>query len=72
MSAGNSGVVIGIDGGGTKTSTACVSVHDRETLGIAKTGCSNFNSVGAEKAKEALREGIFESIKTANRKIEDG
>jgi len=59
-------VAIGVDGGGTKTSTCCVSVSSKKVLSNIKTGSTNWNSVGAEVAKASLSSGILESIKQAN------
>eukprot|EP01114_Cavostelium_apophysatum_P009167 TRINITY_DN2224_c0_g1_i1.p1 TRINITY_DN2224_c0_g1~~TRINITY_DN2224_c0_g1_i1.p1 ORF type:complete len:350 (+),score=54.09 TRINITY_DN2224_c0_g1_i1:86-1051(+) len=64
-------ISIGIDGGGTKTSTCALDVESGKSLGIAKTPSSNWNSVGVEKAKEALRSGIDEAAKTANAELRD-
>lgn len=59
-------VAIGIDGGGTKTSTCCVDIDTKKVLSVVKTGSSNWNSVGFDKSKEALHQGIFDSLKQAN------
>lgn len=48
---------VGVDGGGTKTRTLVVS-EDGICRGIALTGASNPNSVGAGKAHENLIEGL--------------
>lgn len=48
---------VGVDGGGTKTRTLAVS-EDGVCRGIALTGASNPNSVGAAKAHENLIEGL--------------
>jgi len=61
------GVVLGVDGGGTKTSTACIDVASLKTIGNAKTGSSNWNSVGVETTRESLREGILGSLAVANK-----
>lgn len=50
-------IFVGVDGGGTKTRTLAVS-EDGECRGIALTGASNPNSVGARKAHENLIEGL--------------
>jgi len=59
-------LIIGVDGGGTKTSTCCLSAESKKVLGVVKTESSNWNSVGNDKAKEALRDGIHGSIKEAH------
>lgn len=48
---------VGVDGGGTKTRTLVVA-EDGTCLGMALTGASNPNSVGARKAHENLIEGL--------------
>jgi N-acetylglucosamine kinase-like BadF-type ATPase len=47
-------VVIGVDGGGTKTVCVCIATplptsgDDLLTLSRVETGCSNYNSVGGK------------------------
>eukprot|EP00727_Mastigamoeba_balamuthi_P001994 m51a1_g11792 hypothetical protein (326) ;mRNA; f:308919-310087 len=55
---------IAVDGGGTKTS---VVVHDSDgaVLGKVKTGPANPNSVGEDKAFEALSKGIEDALTSA-------
>jgi len=68
MSSGK--VLIGLDGGGTKTLTVCVD-QDLKVIGRAHSACSNHNSVGPEKAKAAITEGVTNVLKEANRTIAD-
>ncbi len=61
----NATLVLGIDGGGTKT--ACVIVDEHQTvLAQVRVGSCNRNSVGDEKAKENLAEGIASVLRAAN------
>lgn len=55
---------VGVDGGGTKTRTLVVA-EDGACLGMALTGASNPNSVGASKAHENLIEGLKNAAATA-------
>ena len=55
---------VGVDGGGTKTRTLVVS-EDGICRGIALTGASNPNSVGARKAHENLIEGLRAAAKSS-------
>lgn len=59
-------VVVGVDGGGTKTHCSVVDVETEKVLGTGVAGCSNQNSVGKEKAKEAVSEAIANALSTAN------
>jgi len=57
-------LVIGIDGGGTKT--ACVILNSQQTiLAQARVGSCNRNSVGDEKAQENLAQGIKSILQVA-------
>lgn len=49
--------ILGIDGGGTKTTFLMVDADDRE-LARVESGGSNYNSVGVEASRNALAEGI--------------
>ncbi|MBI5956913.1 MAG: ATPase [Chloroflexi bacterium] len=64
-------LVLGIDGGGTKT--VCVLADDRgEVLGRGRSGSSNYNTVGIEKARRSLLEavaGAFAAAGLANREV---
>jgi len=56
---------IGLDGGGTKTHTVCMSA-DGTVRGEKFTGSTNVNSVGREEAFKNLKEGIEGAILNAN------
>lgn len=57
-------LVIGIDGGGTKT--ACVILNSQGTiLAQVRVGSCNRNSVGEEKARENLAQGINSALQAA-------
>lgn len=64
-------VVIGVDGGGTKTVCVCIatplpsSSDDLVPLSRVETGCSNYNSVGVEAARQAILESIAGALKKA-------
>lgn len=51
------GLVLGIDGGGTKT-VAVLMAQDRTELGRGQAGSTNWNSVGIERAHSHLDEAI--------------
>src|SRR5262245_6528228 len=48
---------LGIDGGGSKTSFLLVDEHDNELCHV-QSGPSNYLSVGADAAKDAIAQGI--------------
>jgi N-acetylglucosamine kinase-like BadF-type ATPase len=57
-------VVLGIDGGGTKT--ACVVMDARQSvLAQIRVGSCNRNSIGDEKAQEHLAQGIATALRVA-------
>ncbi|KYQ89952.1 hypothetical protein DLAC_08523 [Tieghemostelium lacteum] len=60
-------IFIGIDGGGTKSLAVAIDKDGKE-LGRYQSGCSNKNSVGAEKAKEAIYEAINKVIEEVKQK----
>jgi hypothetical protein len=64
-------VVLGLDGGGTKTLTVCVD-KDRKVLGQFSSACSNHNSVGPELARLAIHAGILGAISAAGCIADDG
>mmetsp|Transcript_16023 Transcript_16023/g.48133 ORF Transcript_16023/g.48133 Transcript_16023/m.48133 type:complete len:342 (+) Transcript_16023:50-1075(+) len=67
-------VVVGVDGGGTKTIAVCLALSTSDAspssspvvLGRAKTGPSNQNSVGKEVAKKAVQTAILQALTNAN------
>jgi N-acetylglucosamine kinase-like BadF-type ATPase len=56
--------ILGVDGGGTKT-TAAVADTDGNILAEATSGASSFPSVGERKASENLNAAVFEAAKKA-------
>jgi len=58
-------IVLGVDGGGTKTAVVCVDTTTKQLLGSFVSPCSNPNSVGIESAKEAVKEGILGAMREA-------
>jgi len=62
----NNLVAIGVDGGGTKTKTCCVSISSKTIFETYTTDATNWNSVGEEVAKDALFKSIDEALKNAN------
>ncbi|PIM98356.1 N-Acetylglucosamine kinase [Handroanthus impetiginosus] len=71
------GVILGVDGGATSTICVCLpflpfSDHRQlpdplPVLGRASAGCSNHNSVGEDKAREALEQVIAEALSRAGK-----
>eukprot|EP01113_Clastostelium_recurvatum_P017770 TRINITY_DN2097_c0_g1_i1.p1 TRINITY_DN2097_c0_g1~~TRINITY_DN2097_c0_g1_i1.p1 ORF type:complete len:276 (-),score=41.87 TRINITY_DN2097_c0_g1_i1:238-1029(-) len=61
---------IGVDGGGTKTKTVCVSTS-RELKSQFLSGCTNRNSEGNDKARTHLQDGILGAIAGAGVSKED-
>jgi len=61
----SSGIVLGLDGGGTKTNACCISVDTKQVLATATTGGSNPNSVGDDKAKDAVMSSLHEALRKA-------
>jgi hypothetical protein len=64
-------VVLGVDGGGTKTLTVCLD-KDRVVVGQFSSACSNHNSVGPESARLAIHAGILGALAAAGRTVDDG
>jgi N-acetylglucosamine kinase-like BadF-type ATPase len=65
-------VVIGVDGGGTKTNIVCIDHSSKAVLGQTKTTSTNWNSVGAQVAKKTLTEGIKDCLNNAKCSTEQG
>lgn len=65
-------VVIGLDGGGTKTIACVVDSKTRTQLSSCKTLSSNKYSVGEEKAKNEIFKAINGALKEANLTLSDG
>ncbi|EAL65265.1 hypothetical protein DDB_G0284433 [Dictyostelium discoideum AX4] len=63
-------IFIGIDGGGTKTSTVAVDSNGQE-LARHTSPCSNYHSVGEDLAKAAINEGIKYVIRKVKETITD-
>lgn len=55
---------LGVDGGGSKTNVTCID-EEKKVVGEGTSGCTNFNSVGQEKASQHLREAILSALKAA-------
>jgi len=64
-------VTVGVDGGGTKTHCSVIDIETEKLLGVGTSGCSNQNSVGKEKAKEAVEEAIKAALADAKRNMND-
>jgi N-acetylglucosamine kinase-like BadF-type ATPase len=62
-------VLVGVDGGGTKTHVVVLPVeadHERALpIGEAFTGSSNFHTVGLEPARIAVQDGIAQALNAA-------
>lgn len=63
-------LVIGIDGGGTKTLCA-IADKSGSVLGVGKSEGSNFQAVGTEGAKRTVREAIEQAFEMANASAND-
>jgi N-acetylglucosamine kinase-like BadF-type ATPase len=65
---------IGVDGGGTKTAVSLISANtdSLEPISTVSVGATNWNSVGIEKSKENLFEGIRSVLTAASKSISDG
>ena len=59
------GVVVGVDGGGTKTVAIVYSPIEKKVLGRATAGASNVNSVGDDAADQAIANAITNALKEA-------
>eukprot|EP01026_Neomeris_dumetosa_P018475 TRINITY_DN17236_c0_g1_i1.p1 TRINITY_DN17236_c0_g1~~TRINITY_DN17236_c0_g1_i1.p1 ORF type:complete len:337 (-),score=49.09 TRINITY_DN17236_c0_g1_i1:88-1098(-) len=62
-------IVIGVDGGGSKTACAVLEVSSKTLLGTSQTGSANQNSVGQQKADENLMKSILLALNNANKSI---
>jgi len=66
----NGPIVLGIDGGGTKT-VAVVMDRSGEVLGRGQAGSTNWNSVGAQNARANLQSVTREALAGAGCKVTD-
>ncbi|NEO55228.1 MAG: ATPase [Okeania sp. SIO3B5] len=57
--------VLGIDGGGTKTEVVLMD-ENYQVIGSAKSGPSNYQSVGIEVAKKSIKTAINQAITNSN------
>ncbi|PRP82088.1 hypothetical protein PROFUN_03778 [Planoprotostelium fungivorum] len=65
MSSTKPRIVIGFDGGATKTNVVAIDVTTAQVLAHWKGPCTNFNSVGPAAVKETIREGIVNVTRDA-------
>lgn len=65
-----SSIVLGVDGGGTKT-VAVVMDGERRVLGWAQAGSTNWNSVGVESARTNLHAVAEMALAEAGRSVSD-
>ncbi|MFZ1756685.1 MAG: BadF/BadG/BcrA/BcrD ATPase family protein [Caldilineaceae bacterium] len=63
-------IVLGIDGGGTKT-VAVVMNREQQVLGRAQAGSTNWNSVGVETARNNLWAVSEQALRKAGRSLAD-
>lgn len=63
-------IVIGIDGGGTRTRCVVADLSGR-LLGMGKAGPSNYHSVGLETAAANLEQAVREALAKADRSVAD-
>mmetsp|Transcript_21408 Transcript_21408/g.29735 ORF Transcript_21408/g.29735 Transcript_21408/m.29735 type:complete len:328 (+) Transcript_21408:95-1078(+) len=64
-------VIIGVDGGGTKTTCVCVNFETDEILSTFSVGSTNANSVGVAVARSNLETGIATSLSDAMKTSEE-
>jgi N-acetylglucosamine kinase-like BadF-type ATPase len=62
-------IVIGIDGGATKTECSIINIRTREVLSVSTSGSSNKNSVGNEVAKNHLTQSMNEAMSIVRSKF---
>jgi N-acetylglucosamine kinase-like BadF-type ATPase len=62
-------LVVGVDGGGTKTNAAVVGDDLRE-VGTGSAGPSNYRSVGMEAASQAIQEAVEQALAAARLTLE--
>jgi len=62
-------VVIGIDGGATKTECALLQVSNKSEIGSAIAGSSNKNSVGDDMAKKNLTDSMIGAVASARERL---
>lgn len=63
-------IVLGVDGGGTKTLCA-IADRSGNVLGVGRSEGSNFQAVGTEGAKRTVREAIEQALEMANASATD-
>ncbi len=68
--SGPDGVVIGVDGGGTKTEVV-VAALDGSVVGTAKVGGANPEGMGARRMTEVIAEGLDNALAAAGRERGD-
>lgn len=64
------GVLLGVDGGGTKTDVVVADLDGR-SRGTARVGCTNHESVGLETAMSELARGVHDALADAGAAVGD-
>jgi len=64
-------ITIGVDGGSTGTTFAILDNETKQVLIESSGASSNKNSVGSEKAKTVISEGIQQALKECNKTLDD-
>lgn len=62
--------IVSVDGGGTKTALCALNISNMKRFYLY-TGCTNFKSIGIEKTKDNLKNGICKLMSTLNISKED-
>ena len=63
-------IVMGVDGGGSKTYTVITDEHGNQ-LGSGVSGCGNYQTIGIDKATENITESIETALKAAGIEYSD-
>ncbi|KAK9823451.1 hypothetical protein WJX72_002863 [[Myrmecia] bisecta] len=67
----NRTVVVGVDGGSTKTDCVAVDLASKQVIGRFMTAASNWNSVGGPEALQTLQSAIIGALAVAGKTTED-
>ncbi len=70
QAAMQAGVLLGVDGGGTKTDVVVADV-DGTTLASVRVGCTNHETVGMDRAMTELRRGVEDVLAAAGAALGD-
>lgn len=65
------GVVVGVDGGGTKTDARVADVRTGAVLGEGHAGCGNWESAGVDGMTAAVRDAVEAALRQAGAALDD-